>query len=196
MNLIFEHQKQAQIFNSTLCIIGITVSVMAIIDDISRASYGIMISDVMLLVALILALVYIYRGHKKETAGYYKGMLYLFLISTLISIVVNIAITPAESARSLIGTTAIALIGFATVSAVAFIPNLGKKKSMLFAAINLAMRFSIFVIVSLLMLFVPRARETQSIQVIYRTFVLTVLSIVIYINTCYKYIDKAERNAE
>ena len=69
MNLIFEHQKQAQIFNSTLCIIGITVSVMAIIDDISRASYGIMISDVMLLVALILALVYIYRGHKKETAG-------------------------------------------------------------------------------------------------------------------------------
>ena len=196
MNLIFKHQKEAKIFNSALCIIGIIVSILAIIDDISRASYGVLLSDILLLAALILAFMYIYKGHSKQTAGYYKGMLYLFLISTVVSIVVNIAITPAESARSLIGTIAIALIGFAMVAAVAFIPNLGKKRSLLFSTINLIMRTSIFVIVSLLMLFLPRARETQSIEVIYRTFVLTVLSIVIYINTCYKYIDKAERNAE
>ena len=196
MNLILKHQKEAKIFNSALCIIGIIVSILAIIDDISRASYGVLLSDVLLLAALILAFMYIYKGHSKQTAGYYKGMLYLFLISTVVSIVVNIAITPAESARSLIGTIAIALIGFAMVAAVAFIPNLGKKRSLLFSTINLIMRTSIFVIVSLLMLFLPRARETQSIEVIYRTFVLTVLSIAIYINTCYKYIDKAERNAE
>lgn len=196
MNLIFKHQKEAQKFNCALIIIGIIVSILAIVEDIASKKYGILLSDVILLIALCFALLYILKGHGKETAKYYKWMLYLFLISTIVSIVVNIAITPAESATSLIGTIAIALIGLVMVASVAFIPNLGKKRSLLFAAINLAMRGSIFVIVSLLMIFSTRARTTQSIEVIYRTFVLTVLSIVIYINTCYKYIDKADRNAE
>ena len=194
MNLARKYPKQIQVFNSVLILISIVVSILAAIENIRKNNIGILISDLLLLGALICALVYMVKGHSKETANYFKGTIWLFLLGTIVSVIVN-AITAAPDERtSLVGTVVIALIGSALIAAVAFIPNLGKKKALSFAAINLIMRTALFVIVTVLLIVNPQAREKQGIAVIYRTLVLVTLSAVIYVNTCYKYLDKEARD--
>ena len=120
----------------------------------------------------------------------------MFLAGTVCSIIANAMSTSADEKTSLIGTVAIAVIGSVLIAMVAFVPNLGQKKSLNFSAVNLIMRTSIFVIVTLLLIINPAAREKQGVAVIYRTLVLVTLSAVIYVNTCYKYLDKEERNTD
>ncbi len=193
MNIVRKYPKQIQIFNCILCFISIILGILAMLENIGNQNYGIALSDGLLIISLICALIYMYKGHGKDSAIYFKIVIYTFLVSTIISVIVNMVITPKESLGSLLVTTMIALIGFCMIAAVAFLENLGRKRSLALAGINLLMRFLIFVIVTLLFIFVPRARQTQSISVIYRTIVLVTLSAVIYINTCCKYIDKEER---
>ena len=196
MNLIRKHPKGVLVFNTAMCAICIVLGILGLVENIRIGNYGVACSDAFLILSLIFALLYMAMGHNKKSAPIFKAAIYAFLISTLISIIVNVIITPAESAGSLISTVLISLIGFCLVAAVAFVPNLGEKLSLRFAAVNLIMRGLIFVIVALLMIVSPHARETQSIAVIYRTISLTVLSAIIYVNTCYKYIDKEARGTE
>jgi len=194
MNLVRKYPKEIQLFNSILIAVSIVVSILSIIGNIQKGSIGMIISDTLLLGALICALIYMIKGHGKATAGYFKGVIWLFLLGTVTSVITNILTASPDEGSSLIGTVVIALFGSSLIAAVAFVPNLGQKKSLAFSGINLVMRFMIFVIVIILLIRNPQAREKQGIVVIYRTLVLVTLSAVIYINTCCKYLDKENRN--
>ncbi len=194
MNLVRKYPKEIQLFNSILIAVSIVVSIFSIIGNIQKGSIGMIISDTLLLGALICALIYMIKGHGKATAGYFKGVIWLFLLGTVTSVITNILTASPDEGSSLIGTVVIALFGSSLIAAVAFVPNLGQKKSLAFSGINLVMRFMIFVIVTILLIRNPQAREKQGIAVIYRTLVLVTLSAVIYINTCWKYLDKEKRN--
>jgi uncharacterized membrane protein YozB (DUF420 family) len=136
------------------------------------------------------------KGNGKETSGYFKSVIWLFLAGTCCSVIANAMTAATDEKTSLIGTVIIAVIGSGLIALVAFVPNLGKKKSLNYAAVNLIMRTAIFLIVTALLVINPTAREKQGLAVIYRTLVLVTLSAVIYVNTCYKYLDKEERNTD
>lgn len=194
MYFVQKYPKQIQIFNSVLIIVSIICNILALLENVRNHNIGIAVSDLMLLGALVCALIYMVKGHGKQTAGYFKATICLFLLGTIASVIVNAITTAPGEKTSLIGTVVIALIGTVLIAAVAFLPNLGKKKALTFSAVNLIMRTAIFVIVAVLLAVNPQAREKQGIAVIYRTLVLVTLSAVIYINTCYKYLDKEERH--
>ena len=91
-------------------------------------------------------------------------------------------------------STVISLFSFILVAVVAFVPNLGKQKSLLFCGANYCMREFIFVTVLLLMFFVPDGKYDRSLSMIVKPLAEAILSAVIYVNTLYKYIDKENRH--
>ncbi len=118
-------------------------------------------------------------------------MIFTFLLSILCFILFSesAGLTAAHAA-----TVVISLIGFLMVAAVAFVPNLGEKQSLTFTGIDMIMRTINFVLVTVLALVAPNMLEDPSINNIFRALSLMTLSCVIYISTCYKYLDKEERN--
>ena len=144
--------------------------------------------------ALFFAFIYLYKGSGKRAANYYKAALYLFLLSSLITIVITWMNRSQNSTFYVVASTVISLFSFILVAVVAFVPNLGKQKSLLFCGANYCMREFIFVTVLLLMFFVPDGKYDRSLSMIVKPLAEAILSAVIYVNTLYKYIDKENRH--
>lgn len=194
MNLIRKHPEGARIFNAIMCLLGEFGVLFSMYLRFKKNDLGNLVGDAILAFALFFAFIYLYRGSGKKAANYYKAALYLFLLSSLITIVITWMNRSQNSTFYVVASTVISLFSFILVAVVAFVPNLGKQKSLLFCGANYCMREFIFVTVLLLMFFVPDGKYDRSLSMVVKPLAEAILSAVIYVNTLYKYIDKENRH--
>ena len=194
MNLVRKHPEGVRIFNSLFCLLGEAGVLFSMYLRFQKNDLGNLIGDGVLAFALFFAFIYLYKGSGKRAAIYYKSALYLFLLSSLITVVVSFMHRNRTSPSFVVASAVVALIGFILVALVAFVPNLGKKRSLYLCGANYCLREFVFVIVLLLMFFVPSGAYDRSLSVVIKPFAEAVLSAIIYINTVYKYIDKENRH--
>ena len=194
MNLVRKHPEGVRIFNALFCLLGEAGVLFSMYLRIQKNDLGNLIGDAVLAFALFFAFIYLYKGSGKRAAIYYKIALYLFLLSSLITVVVSILNRARNSISFVIGSAVVSLVGFILVAIVAFVPNLGKKKSLDLCGANYCLREFVFVTVLLLMFFVPDGRYDRSLSTVIKPFAEAVLSAIIFVNTIYKYIDKENRH--
>ena len=194
MNLVRKNPQAVRIFNSLFCLLGEAGVLFSMYLRLQKSDLGNLIGDAVLAFALFFAFIYLYKGSGKRTAIYYKVALYLFLLSSLITVVVSILNRAQNSQGFVIGSAVVSLIGFILVAIVAFVPNLGKKRSLSLCAANYCLREFVFVIVLLLMFFIPDESYDHSLSTVIKPFAEAVLSAIVYVNTIYKYIDKEKRH--
>ncbi|MBQ2504787.1 MAG: hypothetical protein II526_00320, partial [Erysipelotrichaceae bacterium] len=151
MNLVRKHPDGTRIFNAVMCLLGEFGVLFSMYLRFKKNDLGNLVGDAILAFALFFAFIYLYRGSGKKAANYYKAALYLFLLSSLITIVITWMNRSQNSTFYVVASTMISLFSFILVAVVAFVPNLGKQKSLLFCGANYCMREFIFVTVLLLM---------------------------------------------
>ena len=144
---------------------------------------------------LILALVYLIKGYKKEDAKLYKAFLIVYGIGILISsasMVVLVNFIPVIT-RVLVPNYAIM---YGTVMVLACAENLGEKKSMMFAWVNFAL--VAILLVALLITLPGTARGGTLINSAVDIHIAKyfILSLVLVVTTRSKYVDKETRGTK
>lgn len=144
---------------------------------------------------LVLALIYLLKGYKKEDAKLYKAFLIVYGIGILIS---SATIAPLFEVRPVITRVLIPnyAIMYGTVMVLAFADNLGEKKSMLLAWVNFAL---VAVLLIALLLTHPGTLRGGSIMdnaIIIHIAKFFILSLTLVITTRSKYVDKETRGTK
>ena len=142
MNFITKNLKQAGIFNLVLIVVAIVLEVVGIIgSDCIFIDYALSVAKVL---SLLSGSLYALYGYKKEAAKYYKGFMFLYFVSVLISIYGEITyLDYIEWSSSMLSTYA-NFARFIPILLLTFIPNFGEKKSKICAYILFGLSLFIF----------------------------------------------------
>ena len=124
MKLINDNLKKTGIFNSILIVIAIVLKVI----NFSSFPIYIKIDSVVCLFALVFGLFYSLNSYQKDAAKYYKAFMCLYFISSLLSFIASIS---GGDTNLLIIIANVAIL--ISVFVLAFVKDLGEKKSNGFA---------------------------------------------------------------
>ncbi len=147
-------------------------------------------ADLCLLIAIFAALYYIFLGYRKNAARYFKFYTVFFAFSALFS---SIGAGTHGDALQLIICPALVVV---LVGVMTFVPNLGKKNSLLICTLTI-----IFCAVNLVIGVVDfrggiTSGEDYAIATLIRVIAGLVLAVLLTLMTTAKYLDKAERGSK
>lgn len=139
MKLINDNLKKAGYFNTILIIGAIGVKVYSL----TKVNTFVKIDSIVCIFALVFGLIYSLNGYKKDVAKYYKIFMYLYLVSSVLSLMAPLVEPILTTINIFVVTINVALL--ILVFALAFIKDLGVNKST-----NIAMVILLLNIIKLL----------------------------------------------
>lgn len=154
-----------------------------------EANFVAVLESILIIVALVSALFYIFLGYKKDAAHYFKLFLYLFALAQLVSIV-NATFNPEHTTLSV----ALAALTYAPVLILASAKDLGRRVSLILCGIVIAVYLFIFVGAAFTYPGSLRGDTSFGTFVLIRDGALLLLSLIMGVITFAKYVDKAERH--
>lgn len=172
MKFINDNLKKAGYFNAALIIIAIVFRLYFI----GIFPTAIKIDSIICTIALIFGLFYSFNGYKKDAAKYYKGFMYLYIISSLFSLVASIL---GDGNLLVIVANTIVLV---LVSMLAFVKDFGETKSNGAALVILAISIFKLCLVA-----------TKTIPHISVAFANLILACILCVFVSAKYADKETR---
>ena len=177
MKLINDNLKKTGYFNAALIVIAIIMKLITLKD----VSTLVKVDSIVCIIALVFGLFYSLNGYKKDAAKYYKSFMYLFFVSSVLSLLVP-SIAPL-SGKTNYFIASINVIILVLVFLLAFIKDLGVNKST-----NISMLILILNIVKLF--------YNVQITVFLLGFSNLVLACILCVFVSAKYADKEARGAK
>ena len=173
MKLLSDNLKKAGYFNAALIIVAILFRLYFI----TVFPIATKIDSIICIAALIFGLFYSLSGYKKDAAKYYKAFMYLYLISSIFSLVASCD----GNVLSIIANVIILVSAFI----LSFVKDLGEKKSDGLALVILAISIFKLCIVT-----------TKTIPHISVAFANLMLACILCVFVAAKYADKKSRGAK
>ena len=181
MNFITKNLKQAGVFNTLLIVVGIVYDIARLFNQ--NNTYNVILIVLLQLIAYSFALSYAFKGYKKNAAKSFKLFVYAFGLSLLATIIRTIVSNDAP-----VIATVNSIIGFIPVAILAFVKDLGKKRSLSLAGVSLASGVFGIVYVAL--------TAPEFARTLLTTLSGLILSAVLFIFVIAKYRDKEARGAK
>ena len=130
-------KKANLIVIAALIVIALVIEIMGVIDGNGLVTDKIL--NGILVIGLLAGLVYLYTGSVKGSAKYYKVFMIIYAIELVYSVVAGICYSNALAAWGAADIIGLVLTAVSAVCIIvlAFGKDLGKKKSVLFALLNL-----------------------------------------------------------
>ena len=181
MKLINDNLKKAGYFNAVLIVIAL---VLRLATFVSIPTLG-KIESIICIVALIYGLIYSLNGYKKDASKYYKIFMYLYLLSTVITLILTFFVAINELRKYGVLVIIANVIILMSLAILAFAKDLGEKKSNGLALAVLAISIFKLCFVS-----------TKTISHISIAFDNLMLACILCVFVSAKYADKASRGAK
>lgn len=184
MKLINDNLKKAGIISSILIVVAIVLRLIAI----TAVPTIIKIDALLCIVALLCGLLYTLNGYKKSVANYYKAFMYLYSISSILSLGSSLSFAIADLGKFgiiMIITNAVILI---SVLVLAFAKDFGEKKSSILSLLVLSL--NVFKLLSDISI---KGLTTPIISAGFGNLILACVSCV-FVSA--KYVDKASRGTK
>ena len=178
MKLINDNLKKAGYFNAALIVIAIIMKLVTFFNVPTLVK----IDSVLCVAALVFGLFYSLNGYKKDAAKYYKGFMYLYFASNIISLLVPLLAPMFEKVNYFIVSINAIILILAFI--LTFIKDLGVNKSTILSMLIL--------LLNVIKLFYNVANKTT----IQAGFSNLILACILCVFVSAKYADKASRGAK
>lgn len=187
MNFINKNIKNIGMINVVLTILIMIVEILAIFDgeatNVDRVFY------IAIIVSLVAGLFYSFSFYKKGAANFYKFFIIVYALTAIDSVVVHTIGLLNNNPRFNFDIMYIAnIISMICVCLLAFVPNLGKKKSYALVLTNLSLSVLLFVYE-----LAGFGLNLQLPATVYGIFILSWMNVVFIAG---KYADKDARGAK
>ena len=181
MKFINNNLKTVGYINAVLIIFAL---VLRLVSFASIPTFG-KVESIICIIALIFGLIYSLNGYKKDASKYYKAFMYLYLLSTVITLILSLFVAINELRKYGILVVIANVVILISETILAFAKDLGEKKSNGLALAILAI--SIFKLCFV---------TTKTISHISIAFDNLILAIILCVFVSAKYADKASRGAK
>ena len=177
MKFINDNLKKAGYFNVVLII----AAIIAKLATIKKVSMLVNIDSIVCIIALVFGLFYSLSGYKKDSAKYYKVFMYLYFVSSVLSLLVpSIAPLSGKIDFFIVSINVIILI---LVFVLAFIKDLGVNKST-------------YISIFILILNVVKLFYNVKMTVLLLGFSNLILACIVCVFVSAKYKDKESRGTK
>ena len=180
MKLINDNLKKTGYFNAVLIVIAL---VLRLVTFVSIPTLG-KIESIICIVALLYGLIYSLNGYKKDASKYYKTFMYLYLLSTVITLILTFFVAINELRKYGILVIIANVVILLSLTILAFAKDLGEKKSNGLALVILGASIFKLCIV------------TKTISYISIAFDNLMLACILCVFVSAKYTEKTSRGAK
>lgn len=186
MNFVIKNIKKVGVFNSILLAIAFILSIYRI--AISQFDLLRFVFDLLCIAAIISAFSYAIKGYKKDASKFYKAFFLLYALYTLTSVISSFNAT--FSSDFLKVYTNEIILSFVAINALvlAFVKDLGKKKSTGFVCALLVLQ-----LISSIRIFIIYSDNTLLLTTYFSRIVLACIA---FIFVAAKYADKEARGVK
>ena len=184
MKLLSNNLKKAGYFNAALIVIAIVLRLISIVV----VPTIIKIDAVLCIAALVYGFLYALNGYKKDVAKYYKSFMYLYLISSVLSLGTSLSLAIADLGNFGILMIVSNIIIVISIFVLAFVKDFGEKKSNTLSLLVLSLNvFKLLSDISIKGITTP---------IISAGFGNLILACVLCVFVAAKYADKKSRGAK
>lgn len=184
MKLINNNLKTVGYINVVLIVIAIILRLIAI----TVVPTIIKIDAILCIAALACGLIYALNGYKKDAAKYYKTFMYLYLISSVLSLGTSLSLAIADLGNFGILMIISNIIITISIFVLAFVKDFGEKKSNILSLLVLSL--------NILKLLSDISIKGITTPIISAGFGNLILACILCVFVSAKYADKASRGAK
>lgn len=183
MKLINDNLRKAGYFNAVLIVIAI---VLRTISFSSIPTLG-KVDSILCIVSLLFGLIYALNGYKKDASKYYKAFMYLYLLSAVITLILAFSVATIELGDYGILVIIANVVILISIFVLAFIKDLGEKKSNNLAILVFAL--------NIFKLLFNTAIKGTIMPILSAGFANIMLSCILCLFVSAKYAEKGSRGA-